>query len=212
MKNKDIRKLRKSYNKYSLDDEISEYPFDLFDKWFRDAKSNKLIEEPNAMALSTNGIDDYPRSRIVLLKEYSENGFVFFTNYNSIKGKSISKSNKVCLTFFWSTLERQIIISGIAKKISSKNSDEYFNSRPIGSRIGAIVSPQSERIPSRDYLDNILKKNISKKKKIIRPSHWGGYLVEPITFEFWQGRKDRLHDRIEFVKNNNKWINYRLAP
>ena len=213
MKKNNIGHLRKSYDKQELNDNLEHNsPFELFKNWFDQASNDKKIEEVNAMTLSTISLDGFPRSRIVLLKEFSLDGFIFYTNYNSIKGRSISNDSKVCLNFFWPSLEKQIILKGNAIKISSKKSDEYFNSRPEGSRISAIVSPQSEKILNRDFLEDKLLSYENKRDKLKRPNYWGGYIVKVISFEFWQGRPNRLHDRILFEFYKNKWKKYRLAP
>ena len=208
----DLSSFRKSYEKSTLSDSLkNETPFTIFNEWFNDAINDDLIVEPNAMTLSTASQSNKPRNRVVLLKKFNEDGFVFFSNYNSSKGKEIAFNSNVCLSFFWPSQERQIIIQGSAKKISSKESDDYFYSRPIESQVGAIVSNQSSVIPNREFLE---KKFIELKKstKIKRPDFWGGYLVNPHRFEFWQGRKNRLHDRIEFIFENSLWKNNRLSP
>ena len=212
MKSKNIGKYRKSYEKKYIDDKnIDKIPFHLFEKWFNDACDDNSIDEPNAMSLSTIGLNGYPRTRVVLLKEFGDDGYIFYTNYNSRKGESIKVNSRVSLSFFWPSLERQIIITGNAIKISDQKSEKYFNERPKGSKIGAIISPQSQIIPDRLFLEKKIK-NLSENN-IKKPNYWGGYIVKPIIFEFWQGRPNRLHDRIEFVLNEtNEWINYRLAP
>ena len=212
--NKDLGNYRKSYLKGILiEKDLPVNPIKLFSDWFNNVDSNGNEIEPNAMSLST--IDDtngFPLTRVVLLKKYSDNGFIFFTNYNSRKGKSISGNPNVCLSFFWASLEQQVIINGKAIKINEKESEDYFNSRPIGSKLGAIISNQSETIPSRKFLDNKLIKNNLKKELLKRPKNWGGYNVEPYSIEFWQGRDNRLHDRILYEKKNNLWTHKRLSP
>ena len=208
----DLSSFRKSYEKSTLSDSLkNETPFTIFNEWFNDAINDDLIVEPNAMTLSTASQNNKPRNRVVLLKKFNEDGFIFFSNYNSSKGQEIAFNPNVCLSFFWPSQERQIIIQGSAKKIPSKESDDYFYSRPFESQVGAIVSNQSSVIPNREFLE---KKFIELKKstKIKRPDFWGGYLVNPLRFEFWQGRKNRLHDRIEFIFENNLWKNNRLSP
>lgn len=212
----DLSNYRKSYEKSQLlENSIPVDPIDLFNKWFNELKELDKIDEVNAMTLSTIGLDGFPRARVVLLKKYNEEGFIFYTNYNSEKGKAILNNPNICLSFFWHSMERQVIIKGIAEKTSESISDNYFNSRPDGSKLGAIVSAQSEVIPSREYLDDKLKKletNYSNKP-IIRPEFWGGFLVRPIEVEFWQGRPNRLHDRIRFqLQKNFNWKIDRLSP
>ena len=164
------------------------------------------------MSLSAIDLNGVPITRVVLLKKFSNDGFVFCTNYSSTKGKSITKNPNVCMSFFWSSLEQQVIINGKASKVSEADSDNYFNSRPIGSRLGAIISNQSEIIPSREYLENKLKKNNLENNSVKRPKNWGGYIVDPTSIEFWQGRENRLHDRILYKKENNIWNYVRLSP
>tara|TARA_B100000989_G_scaffold191815_1_gene144608 strand:- start:1817 stop:2464 length:648 start_codon:yes stop_codon:yes gene_type:complete len=213
---RDISNLRKSYSKNSLTEEdIPKDPFLLFDIWFKEVSSSTNKSEINAMTLSTISPSGYPNARIVLLKYYSYEGFVFFTNYKSDKGVSIDKNNKVSISFFWEDFERQVIINGTASKTSKAFSTKYFNSRPKGSKIGAIVSEnQSSKINSKD--DIIEKFNhISKEylnKEIQRPDYWGGYIIKPIKYEFWQGGENRLHDRIRYTRDKNFWKIERLSP
>jgi pyridoxamine 5'-phosphate oxidase len=213
---KDLSDYRKSYEKSELlEDNMPNNPFKLFKIWFDEAVKSDTIEEANAMTLATIGSDGFPKSRVVLLKQFDENGFVFFTNYNSEKGKAIENNYNICLSFFWPSLEKQIIIKGIATRISEQSSDEYFNSRPVGSKLGAIASNQSEVIPDRAFLEKKLidLEKSFENKKIERPKNWGGYLVNPVEIEFWQGRPNRLHDRIRFLQQDNKkWIKDRLSP
>ena len=198
----DLSNYRRSYEKSELlETNLPEDPINLFKKWFIEAEEFGSHGEVNAMTVSTLGLDGFPNSRVVLLKQYTHEGFIFFTNYNSDKGKAIAANPNVCLSFFWQDMERQVIIKGKAEKTSVNISDGYFDSRPEGSRIGAIASEQSSVVPSREYLDERLK-TVEKDfegKEIQRPEHWGGYLVRPVTVEFWQGRPNRMHDRVRFI-------------
>ena len=212
----DLSDYRKSYLKGFLsENELFDNPLKLFSKWFDEISENNLEIEINAMTLSTIDNNGFPRNRVVLLKYLSDEGFTFFTNYNSNKAKSILINNKVSLSFFWEKFERQIIIKGRAFKTTDDISDKYFNSRPLGSKIGALVSSnQSSVIPSRSFLEDEFKK-IKKQfenSKISRPLNWGGFIVKPIEYEFWQGRENRLHDRIRYNQKDNKWIIERLSP
>ena len=215
MKNK-LHDYRKLYSKHQLiEEEIPENPFDLFHYWLRETEENKEVDEINTMTVSTIGLDGYPRSRVILLKEYDNEGFVFYTNYLSEKGKSIEKNPKVCLAFFWPTSERQVIIKGIAKKVSEEDSETYFRTRPRGSQLGAWASNQSSVVPSREFLQKKLEllEQEYEGREVPRPPHWGGYKVFPLEFEFWQGRPNRLHDRIYYSKENELyWKMDRLAP
>ena len=206
---------RIDYTKGIIDPKIlDEDPLDTLLVWINDAIESNLIEEANAINLSTIEDDGYPRSRIVLLKDFSKKGLTFFTNYNSSKGKSIKENNKVCLSFFWAPLQRQVIIKGKANKISSDLSKKYFYSRPRESQIAALISPQSKIIPNRNFLNKSIK-SVGEKykgKKIPMPDHWGGFIIKPFEIEFWQGRPDRLHDRILFKLFNGLWKSNRLAP
>ena len=210
-----IFNMRKIYQLQSLlEKDLNENPIVQFENWWQKAVESK-IEEPNAMALATCDPLGKPSARIVLLKEIKDNGFVFFTNYQSRKGKEIEENPFVSLLFFWKELERQVRIEGKIKKIPAAESDEYFNSRPPESRIGAWSSPQSNVINSRDTLQKNVEKYTSQfgTKNIPRPEFWGGYIVEPQRIEFWQGRPGRLHDRLQYsLTENNEWIIKRLAP
>jgi pyridoxamine 5'-phosphate oxidase len=213
---KDLSNYRKSYEKSELlESNIPEDPINLFNKWFYEVEEFGNIEEANAMSVSTVGLDGFPKTRVVLLKKFNEEGFIFFTNYNSEKGKSIENNPNVCLSFFWHSMERQIIIKGVAEKTSDIVSDNYFNSRPDGSKLGAIVSSQSEIVPSRAFLEDNLKQLELQfeGKDIPRPAHWGGYLVRPLEVEFWQGRANRVHDRIRYqLEEDYSWKIQRLSP
>ena len=214
--NQDLGNYRKSYEKSELiESEIPEDPINLFHKWFYEVQDFGGVDEVNAMTVSTIGLDGFPRARVVLLKKFNEEGFVFYTNYDSEKGKAILENSNICLSFFWSSLERQVIIKGIAEKTSQDISNNYFASRPVGSKLGATVSPQSEVIPNRDYLENKLKdlEIQFQGKEIPRPDNWGGFLVRPVEVEFWQGRPNRLHDRIRYIyQEDYSWSIKRLAP
>lgn len=206
---------RKIYEKSQLiESEIKENPIEQFRDWFLDASSNPTVSEANAMAISTLEDDGCPRTRMVLLKEYTYEGFVFYTNYDSRKGKSIEKTHKACLHFFWPGLERQIIIKADLEKIAENLSDGYFHSRPKGSQLGAAVSPQSEVIPNREFLEIKLKQLEEKfgNSEVPRPENWGGYIAKPYEIEFWQGRPNRLHDRIIYTLKDLDWEISRLAP
>ena len=211
----DIAGIRKNYSQKNLSEtDIEPNPTRQFDRWWQEAVASD-IDEVNAMTLATASVDGIPSARIVLLKGFSENGFVFFTNYNSYKGKQLMENPKACLVFFWKELERQVRITGIVQKTSAQESDDYFYSRPAGSQIGASVSPQSTAIENREWLE---KRYTEIEKKITespipRPDHWGGYIVKPVIIEFWQGRPSRLHDRIEYsLQENGNWKIERLAP
>ncbi len=212
----DLGNNRKNYKKSALlEDTISDNPLELFRKWYFEVEANGSIEEPNAMTLATKGLDGFPKSRVVLLKKYTYEGFIFYTNYESEKGKAIEEDPRVSLSFYWPVMERQIIIKGTAEKIAENLSDGYFESRPEGSKLGAIVSPQSSVIPSREFLDDKLDE-LEKQyhgKEIDRPGYWGGYMVRPQSMEFWQGRPNRLHDRIRYsLQPDYNWKIERLAP
>lgn len=212
----DLSNYRKSYEKSELlENAIPEDPINLFHKWFHEVKDFGGIDEVNAMTVSTIGLDGFPKSRVVLLKQYNENGFIFYTNYNSDKGRAIATNSNVCISFFWHNLERQVIIKGIAEKTIPQVSDNYFDSRPTGSKLGAIVSNQSEIIESRVVLEQRLQQleKDFQGKDIQRPDFWGGFLIRPIEVEFWQGRLNRLHDRIRYqLQKDQNWILNRLSP
>jgi pyridoxamine 5'-phosphate oxidase len=211
-----IGNLRRDYSqKALLETEIKTDPFQQFDIWWQEVLASEIIE-PNAMTLATASADGLPAARIVLLKAYSAQGFVFFTNYNSFKGKQLNENPKACLVFFWKELERQVRITGFAKKISEKESDEYFYSRPLASQLGAVISPQSQVIESREWLQDQFsqaEKATLEETPVLRPAHWGGYIITPVIMEFWQGRPGRLHDRLEYsLTDSGQWKVERLAP
>ena len=210
---KDLSNYRKKYSKGKLiENIIPKNPIDLFSNWFNDVEQNKSEQEPNIMSISTVDENKMPRSRIVLLKKFSKSGFVFFTNYNSRKGLNINLNSNVCLSFYWPNFERQVIVNGKATKISETDSVEYFDNRPKGSKIGAIISNQSNVIESRDLLDKKFSELLKLDIPLNKPDHWGGYLVKPTEIEFWQGRENRLHDRIIYKNDDKDWKFYRLSP
>lgn len=212
----DLSNYRKSYEKSELlESMIDENPMMQFQKWFYETEEFGGVEEVNAMTVSTIGLDGFPKSRIVLLKKYDEYGFTFVTNYDSEKGKALLQNPHVCLSFFWPSVERQVIIKGIAEKQTESYSEGYFHSRPKGSQIGTVVSPQSQVIPNREFLDKKLKKleEDYQNSDVPKPENWGGVLVKPVSIEFWQGRANRLHDRIRYtLLESGDWKIERLAP
>lgn len=212
----DLSNYRKSYEKSELlESAIPEDPIALFKKWFHEVEDFGGEGEVNAMTVATLGLDGFPKARVVLLKQFTYDGFIFYTNYHSEKGRAIADNPHVCLSFFWPSLERQVIIKGIAEKTSENQSDGYFDSRPDGSKLGAIVSDQSQVIASREALEEKLHRleEDFEGKEIPRPEHWGGYLVKPVEVEFWQGRPNRLHDRIRYqIQEDYSWKMERLSP
>ncbi len=213
---KDLSNYRKSYEKHELLlKDVPENPMELFQKWFYEVDKFFTKGETNAMTVATIGLDGFPKNRVVLLKRFTYEGFIFYTNYNSEKGKAIAQNPNVCLSFFWHGAERQVIIKGKAERIAENLSDGYFESRPRGSQLGAIVSEQSEVIENRDAIEKKLLE-LEKEfegKEIPRPTHWGGYIVKPSEIEFWQGRPNRLHDRIRFMlQPDYNWKIDRLSP
>jgi pyridoxamine 5'-phosphate oxidase len=210
-----IQNLRQDYRSaYLLEQDILENPFKQFEKWFSEALKAEILE-PNAMTLATSTVNGAPSARIVLLKEFTEKGFVFYTNYDSKKGQEITKNPQAALVFFWAELERQVRIEGAVERISEEESAEYFYSRPKGSQLGALTSPQSNTIADRKFLEDKLA-SLSAEYSIIdipKPEYWGGYRVIPNRIEFWQGRSNRLHDRIVYIQaKDNSWKFERLAP
>jgi pyridoxamine 5'-phosphate oxidase len=210
-----IADIRKEYASQSLlETDVAAGPVAQFDAWWQQALQSKVLE-PNAMTLATASADGVPSARIVLLKGFSNEGFVFFTNYQSFKALHLHENPKACLVFFWPELERQVRITGLVKKVAATDSDAYFASRPEGSRIGAWASPQSRVVESREWLDEQFteKRKTFSEQEIPRPPHWGGYVVQPVVVEFWQGRPSRLHDRIQYsMQEDGGWKVERLAP
>ena len=213
--NQNTAGIRTDYTKKALEESDMEVdPIRQFNIWWQDAVEARIIEV-NAMTLATASADGMPSARTVLMKGFSEKGFTFFTNYNSFKGQQLSENPKACLLFFWKELERQVRITGIVEKLSSEESNAYFQSRPRASQVGAIVSPQSQVIESRQWLDEKYKEAIKQfeNTEVQRPLHWGGYIVRPVIIEFWQGRPGRLHDRIQYtLLEDGGWRIERLAP
>lgn len=208
-----LRDIRKQYHYAALtEDKVLNNPFQQFQLWMTDAIAS-IEAEPTAMVLSTVDAHMQPHSRVVLLKDFSEKGFIFFTNYEGNKSRQIEEDMKVSLLFFWQSLERQVRITGTAEKISDRDSDDYFHSRPAESRVGAWASPQSRVISEYEVLINRFEEYKNKfGNDIPRPPHWGGFVVKPTTFEFWQGRPNRLHDRLYYTQQNQNWKIERLAP
>ena len=212
----DIAAMRRQYGEHGLiEGELPLNPIELFNTWLTQAADNEIVVEANAMVLSTE-VDDQPTSRTVLLKDLTEGGFTFFSNYESRKGKQISENKNVSLLFPWYPMERQVIVIGSATKIARQDSEKYFATRPRSSQIGAWASEQSTELSSRQELENKfqeLENQFAKEEVIPTPPYWGGYIVYPISIEFWQGRYSRLHDRIRYVREkNNNWQLKRLNP
>jgi len=213
---KDLGNQREIYQKDALlEQNTPENPIELFRDWYAAAEEDDAVHEANAMNIATVGVDGFPKNRMVLLKKFTWEGFIFYTNYQSEKGKAIEANPKVCLSFFWPGLERQIIIKGTANKIAPNLSDGYFESRPEGSKLGTWASNQSEVIPSRELLAERLATFAQKfsDHEIPRPKHWGGFIVIPKSIEFWQGRPNRMHDRLRYtIQPDFNWLKERLAP
>jgi pyridoxamine 5'-phosphate oxidase len=212
--NQTLENLRVSYQASKLDiEDCDKDPILQFDQWLEHAIETKC-DEPNAFVLST-AKNNQPHARVVLLKGIHQNQFIFYTNYNSAKGSEIEVNDKVALTFLWLPLQRQIRIEGIISKTPEKISDEYFHKRPRGSQLGAIASPQSSKVPNRATLEKMFKDTevkFNEVETLPRPAHWGGYGITPCYFEFWQGRNNRMHDRICYEMKNSQWEKFRLAP
>ena len=210
-----IADIRKDYKLQTLSEaDVAADPFLQFDKWWNEAVKSE-IDEVNAMTLATVDAEGLPAARIVLLKGYDKNGFVFFTNYDSSKGKELAQKPNACLVFFWKEMERQVRICGTTEKISTEESIAYFNSRPDGSKIGAWASPQSLAVAGQAWLKETFNyyRERFKHGEIPKPPHWGGYRVKPFKVEFWQGRPSRLHDRIQYtLQDEGSWKIERLAP
>jgi pyridoxamine 5'-phosphate oxidase len=212
---KDLSKIRREYSKAVLDvQSVHQNPIQQFITWFNDAQTAQVLE-PNAMTLSTVNAEGRPTARIVLLKGIENNRFVFYTNYQSRKGKDIEKNPSCALTFFWPDLERQVRIEGLVTRLDQATSEEYFQSRPRNAQLGAWASPQSAPIESREILEQRIKQLEEKftgQEVLPKPQQWGGYAVEPVLIEFWQGRESRLHDRLLYSLEENSWKITRLAP
>ena len=212
---KDIQNLRQDYRASTLlEQDVAANPVKQFEKWFDEALKAE-IWEPNAMTLATATVNGVPSARIVLLKGFSEQGFAFYTNYLSRKGKELAKNPRAALIFSWGQLERQVRVEGTVEKLSKEQSEQYFHSRPIGSQLGALVSPQSQEIAGREELESKWQQLETEyqDKEIPKPAFWGGYIVKPQLVEFWQGRSSRLHDRILYKNaGKNNWKIVRLAP
>ncbi|MGZ5190220.1 MAG: pyridoxamine 5'-phosphate oxidase [Flavisolibacter sp.] len=212
--NSTIAELRREYSSQSLlESDVATDPINQFNKWWEQALDSHIVEV-NAMTLATASTDGVPAARIVLLKGFDDRGFIFYTNYKSFKAVHLEENPKACLVFFWKELERQVRITGLVTKLPAKESDQYFLSRPTGSQLGAWASPQSQVIKSRDWLDEkyLEVAREYKNQKLQRPTHWGGYMVQPVIIEFWQGRPSRLHDRIQYSLDGGEWKIERLAP
>jgi pyridoxamine 5'-phosphate oxidase len=214
MGNKEIARIRRVYSLTELNEStVLDDPFKQFSEWMEEAVKSNIID-PNAMILATSNKDSIPSVRVVLLKGFDNEGFIFYTNYESKKGKNLVENPNASILFFWKELERQIRISGRVNKISQKESEEYFHSRPRESQLAALASNQSEVIPGREFLEQKFNefKEEYHDKEIPLPPHWGGFKLFADSFEFWQGRENRLHDRISYLKEDNAWQIVRLAP
>lgn len=215
MKYNDFQAMRREYTQKNFDEkDVANNPLTQFSKWFSEAEA-KAVDMPNAMTLATASSSGKPSARTVLMKQYDENGFVFFTNYNSAKANDLSENPNAALLFYWSLFDRQVRIEGSIERISREESEKYFKSRPIDSQISASISPQSQVIGNRQVLENNFnnkKQQVSAGGELPLPANWGGYCLKPNYFEFWQGRENRLHDRLVYESQNGLWKLKRLAP
>lgn len=208
----DFQALRREYTGKPLDmGDVGNEPISFFNSWLQEAIDSGCME-PNAMTLATSDASGQVHARMVLLKGIEDHQFLFFTNYDSDKGRQLLANPTAALVFFWPELSRQVRVEGSVEQLSTAASDEYFQSRPVGSRVSATVSPQSREVPSREWLEEKWKALHDGQHTIQRPENWGGYRLNPTRVEFWQGRPDRLHDRIVFIKTQEQWIRKRLAP
>lgn len=214
MVNRDLIDYRQEYGRHKLVvEEMNDQPLIQFKQWFKEAETSG-VNEPNTMTLATVDSQGQPTIRVVLLKEINEQGLIFYSNFNSRKGKELAQHPKAAINFYWQAVERQVRFDGSISKVSEGQSDAYFKTRPRGSQLGAWVSAQSETIPSRQYLEDELERCTERfaNQEIPRPPHWGGYLLTPVSVEFWQGGKNRLHDRILYRSKDDQWVRSRLAP
>ncbi len=213
--NTDIAAIRADYTKNTLtESEVNTNPLNQLQSWWQQAVNSGLTEV-NAFTLATASADGVPWARIVLAKDINDRGIVFFTNYNSIKGIQLAENPKACALFFWKELERQVRITGLVSKVTAAENDAYFSSRPYDSQLGALTSPQSQVIPNRQWLNDTFEslKTQYNGAPVTRPEHWGGYLIQPVIVEFWQGGHGRLHDRLQYtLQEDGNWLLERLAP
>lgn len=215
MKQNDFQAMRREYMQHAFDEkDVAANPFEQFSRWFQEAQE-KQIDMPNAMTLASASLSGKPSVRTVLMKQFDDHGFVFFTNYQSAKAQNLNENPFAALLFYWPIFDRQIRIEGHIERVSKQDSEEYFKSRPIDSQISASISPQSHVVANRQELENNFankKLEVEAGKELTLPEHWGGYLLKPNRFEFWQGRENRLHDRLVYEHENGLWLVKRLAP